>query len=349
MLRILLLLIAMKDIYALEVDEVLTSRLLKVSDSKKTVLVNRGSEDGLNERDHGKFFITKGVIARGILEKVSPTRSIWSLYRIVRSDELFPNKLLNLKITPSVDLTKDPTKAINTPQVETLPSSGTIQNEINFEDQQDLEALRDSGAVIESKSFENVSTNQSRSERTWETWSLLHLNSMSADVSYGQGGSSSSELSALDFSFGIEKYFQTQSFFKNISLSALVHIFKLSNTSISGVIQSTNVFEYGLGASYHFLSAPLAYGRFIGFGNVNFGIGDAKDSVNQEAASVTYSGSSNFFSLGLGFKYYLQSGFGARAILDYYRRSEIYDFSDSESDTKTVSGPRLLVGMSYRW
>ena len=99
-------------IFALEIDEKLSIRFLKVSNSKKTILINRGSEDGLAIGDHAKFFITTGVIARGVVEKVSPSRSIWSLYRVVDSVEITDGKVLNLKIASPVKITDDSTKLV---------------------------------------------------------------------------------------------------------------------------------------------------------------------------------------------------------------------------------------------
>lgn len=99
-------------VYSLEIDEKLTLRFLKVSDSKKTVLINRGGEDGIIVGDHAKFFITSGVIARGVVEKVSPQRSIWSLYRIIDNSEITEGKVLNLKIATPAKITTDPSKSL---------------------------------------------------------------------------------------------------------------------------------------------------------------------------------------------------------------------------------------------
>ena len=105
--------------FALEIDEKLTLRFLKVSSTKKTVLINRGGEDGLVVGDHAKFFITAGVVARGVAEKVSPSRSVWSLYRIVDEAEITQDKVLNLKIASPVKITDDPSKSL---KEEAIPS-----------------------------------------------------------------------------------------------------------------------------------------------------------------------------------------------------------------------------------
>ncbi|MBC7714750.1 MAG: hypothetical protein H7177_15495, partial [Rhizobacter sp.] len=100
------------NVSALEIDEKLTLRFLKVSATKKTVLINRGGEDGLVVGDHAKFFITAGVIARGVAEKVSPSRSVWSLYRVVDPQEITQDKVLNLKIATPVKITDDPSRSL---------------------------------------------------------------------------------------------------------------------------------------------------------------------------------------------------------------------------------------------
>ena len=42
----------------LEIDEKLTLRILDVSDTKRTILINRGLEDGLVVGDHAKLYLS---------------------------------------------------------------------------------------------------------------------------------------------------------------------------------------------------------------------------------------------------------------------------------------------------
>lgn len=97
---------------ALDVGEAMTVRLLDLSSSKKTVLVNRGLEDGISEDTHAKFFLTTGVVARGVAVKVAPNRSVWSIYRTIYPDEMVRGNVLQLGITRALETTDDPTKAI---------------------------------------------------------------------------------------------------------------------------------------------------------------------------------------------------------------------------------------------
>jgi hypothetical protein len=62
---LILLLLFPQLVFSLEIDEKLTLRILKISKTKRTILINRGIEDGLAEGDHAKFFDQSGVLARG--------------------------------------------------------------------------------------------------------------------------------------------------------------------------------------------------------------------------------------------------------------------------------------------
>ena len=96
--------------YSLEVDEKLTIRLLDASTTKKTLLTNRGLEDGLVKGDHAKFFTEEGVFARGVIVKVSPSRSVWSIYQLIRPEKVEKSFLANIKISTPVKVTQDKTK-----------------------------------------------------------------------------------------------------------------------------------------------------------------------------------------------------------------------------------------------
>ena len=103
----LLLILISFSASALEVDEKLTVRILKTSESKKTIMINRGIEDGLAEGDHARFLVTAGIVARAVVVRVSPTRSVWSIYRLVNADFLVNDSVMTIKITPPVKVTKD--------------------------------------------------------------------------------------------------------------------------------------------------------------------------------------------------------------------------------------------------
>jgi len=88
-------------------------RVLAISSSKKTILINRGREEGVKMGDHAKFSTPKdGYFARGVVSRVSPTRSVWSLYRIIKEEPIIENAVVTVKVASKVKLTKDESKSI---------------------------------------------------------------------------------------------------------------------------------------------------------------------------------------------------------------------------------------------
>lgn len=394
-MKILLVLstfIASSALFALEIDEKLTLRFLKVSNSKKTVLINRGAEDALALGDHAKFFITSGVIARGVVEKVSPSRSIWSLYRVVDPAEITDGKVLNLKIASPVKITVDPTKSMKEEEIpggtdsmsisdgESAADTGVSAPGISSEEKDELEGmgleetekpLKNGAKTKKSTSSSSSSTSTrpdkevsvmeetpvygTNTSKNWEVWGTLYVNSLSGTVEDGQetaATSTASTASAIDFSAGIERYFLTSdSFLKNTSLVIFAH--KRTLESGDSIKLSTDWFEFGGGVNYHFYNSAAAVNRLIGFAGVNAGAGsaDIKETVitNGVSTETPVSGSNTFFSAGVGAKYVLSNGFGVRALLDYYSSSETYDFGEDQTIKRTLSGPRVLFGASYRF
>ena len=95
---------------ALEIDSTFLARFLKFSDSKRTVLINQGLEAGLKEGDHAKISLPGGMVARAVVVKLAPTRSVWSVYRFVNQDKLVPQTVATFKITSAIKLTSDESK-----------------------------------------------------------------------------------------------------------------------------------------------------------------------------------------------------------------------------------------------
>nr|BDT28265.1 hypothetical protein BHI3_17310 [Bacteriovorax sp. HI3] len=377
------------NVSALEIDEKLTLRFLKVSSSKKTVLVNRGGEDGLVVGDHAKFFITAGVVARGVAEKVSPSRSVWSLYRIVDPNEITQDKVLNLKIATPVKITDDPSKSLKeepipggteTMNVEDNSADGAGSDEIVVSDADKDElkglGLEEDMSVGTTKSVpsktvssskktksapvieESAPVYSSNTSKTWEAWGTLYVNSLSGTVESDTTTSSSTAASGstIDFSAGIEKYFLTSSsFFKEFSLSLFAH--KRTIETGDDVKSTSDWFEYGVGANYHFYNSAASVNKLIGYGALTAGKGSASvksvSTTGGVATENTTDGTNTFFSVGVGAKYILNNGFGVRAILDYYHSSEEFEFDDGAGgtfvSTRTLAGPRVQFGLSYRF
>ncbi|MAF79125.1 MAG: hypothetical protein CME63_11525 [Halobacteriovoraceae bacterium] len=351
------------SLWALEIDEKLTTRFLKISRTKKTILLNRGLEDGLVVGDHAKFFLTAGVIARGVVVKASPTRSIWSIYRIIDDSSMYPDRVVNIKITRPLETTEDPSRSlydnsnstmtagteVMTMRGDSAPARVRTMDDLSAEDQRELGAM---GSLDqEAYSISGVNT-----ERTIEAFGLIQFSSLSTSVDEGGEGDYTGGDSTIDFSIGVEKYFNSpQSFLGKMSFFGIIHSGNYTTTSIQGSQVTSSVFEYGIGAHYHFGGSPLSYNKFIPFAGGSIGIGSVSDDVqvltaNSTTPSSTEEGTSSFISVAAGLKYFTRAGFGARVLIDYYQRSETYEIENSDENfAKTVAGPRILLGLAYRF
>jgi hypothetical protein len=397
------------NVSALEIDEKLTLRFLKVSETKKTVLINRGGEDGLVVGDHAKFFITAGVVARGVVEKVSPSRSVWSLYRIVDPNEITQDKVLNLKIASPVKITDDPSRSLKeevipggSDKLDIEPGAGGDESTDNTVNDADKVGNKDSikdadkdemselgmnedggGDEVDSLKVKPKTGNKSRSKiasgkmnsakptttsedtpeeyspnnnsKTWEVWGTLALNSLTGTVDSGgttNGGTSTgASNSSIDLSLGIEKYFlKYNNFLKEFSVGVALH--KVGVESGDQVKSKTDLFEYGANANYHFYNSAASINKLVGFATGTLGKGTstvASTSVVSGVATTTsVKGTTSFVSGGIGAKYILTNGFGVRAVFDYYKTTETYSFEDGTT-VRTLSGPRVQFGLSYRF
>lgn len=352
--------------YALDVDEKLTLRFLKVSASKKTILINRGAEDGLVVGNHAKFFLTAGVIARGVVEKVSPSRSIWSLYRIIDPGEITDGKVLNLKIGTPVKISEDSSKSLG----EELTSTGRERmsmsaKKMNSKKAKEVDAMEEDFDSQEeaaipvakintaSENKEYVATNSKLS--LWELWGNAGANMLSGnatDINIGTLASTTpSKSSAFDLSLGIEKYFyDMRSFFNQFTLTGFVH--SRSSTIGQDIQVAESLLEFGAGIRYHFSGTAGLTNTIMPFGLFDFGMGSITltntviSGTSTSESSVK--GSNKFFALGGGAKYVLRSGLGFKSIIDYYSSSETYAYT-STTGTRSLAGFRLQAGLSYRF
>lgn len=370
--------------HALEIDEKLTLRFLKVSNSKKTILINRGAEDGLAVGDHAKFFITSGVIARGVVEKVSPSRSIWSLYRVVDAAEITDGKVLNLKISSPVKITEDPSKSLKD---EPIPG-GTEKMDMNDgaagadtdvpvlddADQKELEGLgleeekptparparkaeKSVKKTNDAITVETISSDRLFNDRDWEIWGTLNMSMLSGtttDEANTTNSSTDVTNSRIDLMAGLEKYFSNSDseFWRNVSVQGFGNM--QMNKSGGGTTATAQHLGLGLGGSYHFFNPPNSINRFIGFGNISLGLGQNTLTTESDTTSTELKGSENFFSVGLGTKYYVSNGIGFRAILDFYHQSSGLDYpaegtTEERTVTTDLNGFRFQMGLSYRF
>ncbi|MFG1492444.1 hypothetical protein [Halobacteriovorax sp. ZH4_bin.1] len=355
---------------ALDIDEKLTFRILQTSTSKKTILMNRGLEDGLVIGDHAKFFITTGVFARAVCIKATPSRSVWSIYRIVKPNEIQRDKVANLKISSPVKLTNDRSKSLqatypggkqigepvdinrSAPQQRSAytQSQASSSYKDNYEEQSELEAIKTT----------SFSSNQTMSKPTPSK--ILDKN-MALNVSAGfnmlsgtydnVGVSTDTELSSLGFAGEFELFFpKSQSFLQKFSLKASVGYYSGSN----GISDSTSSsIDFGGAVNFHIFN-PLATNRFIPY--VEFGFGLSMTSLNeipQSAGSSTtesLSGSGTYMNFGGGIKYTLDSGFGFYAKGDYFSSSSTFSIETGGStveNTISLSGFRAIAGAYLRF
>jgi hypothetical protein len=96
-------------------------------------------------------------------------------------------------------------------------------------------------------------------------------------------------------------------------------------------------------------------GELIPFFHFGFNFGTLKSTYTpgQEAPAgntLSANGQHSGYSVGFGYKYFIWNGIGARAVIDYYIRSEQFSEDNNGIEfTKRVSGPRLMLALSYRF
>lgn len=362
--KVLLLssLLSFTSVSALEVDEKLTMRILDASVSKKTVLINRGLEDGLVVGDHAKFFITTGVIARGVVVKASPSRSIWSVYRLVKPQEVSKGLVANIKISTPVKLTNDSSKSIRALAVpanqmgepndvypdKKLTMNGTDASEVNA-------LLQDEESLPVVSSSSSAPSGSKATPHSLEISALLSMATVSGTYTNSTNSFDSSN-SSLSFTGAIEKYFPTsKSFLKNFSLKLIAS--RMSQETGTGVNNIATITDLGGGAAYYFGQGPHRSNSLMYFVDGAFGISTAnlevQDNVNStNNTSNTLDGGGSFFSVGVGAKYLVGNKFGAIGKLDYYKNTSTFDIDENGSittDELAIAGPRVMFGLFYRF
>lgn len=344
--------------FALEVDEKLTARILKTSDTRKTVMVNRGIEDGLAEGDHAKFIVTAGIIARGLVVKVSPTRSVWAIYRLVNADYIVNDSVVTLKITPPVKLTKDESQTL---VQEDVPSRVQVTDPTKLgiplaEGALD-EPEQDDFSASDLRALEGESSG-TIFEKNFEVFGMLNISGLSASTKTDIGSENmKSTQSSQHIGLGLELYSKNErAWYSSFSLSAQVSLVGLSNQSYTGGEVKNDVTEFEVGVNWHPGDLPSKTMTFIPYLHGGFAMGTVKSTAKPGFVSPPGSveesakGKTNGFSLGFGYKFYTSKGYAFRALLDYYMRAEKYDPDMLQQNyNKTVSGPRLTLGLGYRF
>ena len=349
--------------FALEVDEKLTVRLLKTSETRKTIMVNRGTEDGLVEGDHAKVIVTAGIVARGVCVKVSPSRSVWSIYRLVNADFIVNDAVMTIKISPPVKVTKDETQSIvqeDTPSKVTTGDAATLGIPL-ADGAQDLDANAAAAAAGTSegdlKALEDA-TPASIPEKNVEIFGMLNISGLAASTKTDSGNSSfNNSYSYHHIGLGGEFYAQRErEWYSHWSLFGNLNVMRLNSQSYNGTGTTNDVTDFEFGTNWHPTKLPSVTMEFIPYLHVGFSVGSVKSTytagneLNGASKELSASGMTQGFSAGFGYKYYTASGFGARVLLDYYLRSEAFKEDDAGNKfNRTVSGPRFMVGLGYRF
>lgn len=351
----LILLVLPLAVMALEVDEKLTIRIVKTSETRKTVMINRGTEDGLIEGDHAKFVVTAGIVARGVIVKVSPTRSIWSIYRLVNADFIVNDAVMTIKITPPVKITKDESQAL---VQEDTPSRAKSPTELGIplaDGAQDIVPAEEAAAEL--KALTEGEEAPSLVERTREIIGVINISGLTANSKTETGDDSfNSTYSYHHIGLGGEWYAQKErEWYSRFSVTGFLNIMRLNAQAYNGAGVTNDLTEFSIGANWHPTKMPSMAMAFIPYFHFSANMGTIKSTYSPGANNIggpefASTGSTSGFSAGLGYKFFTVQGFGARALLDYYFRTEKYKEDDLLNvHSRVVGGPRLMLGISYRF
>lgn len=339
---------------ALEVDEKLTVRVMKTSESRKTIMVNRGTEDGLVEGDHARFIVTAGVVARAVCVQVSPTRSVWSVYRLVNADLIVNDAVMTLKITPPVKLTKDESQTLVEEDTPTQVTNGPTSLGIPLAEGAEDMTNTPSGAVdaAELAALEETTIAQ----KNIEVFSNVNLSALTGKTTGASGiGAFTGSMNNFHVGLGGELYARKErDWYSRFSLLAGINLIRENAQSYEGTSVTNELTEVEFGTNWHPDKMPSLTSHFIPFLHFSFGIGRGKSTykggVSNVGAASNANSATTSFSLGYGYKYYTRAGVGFRAMIDYYQRAEKYKANESaQTFDRTVSGARIILGMSYRF
>ncbi len=345
--------------FGLEVDEKLTVRIVKSSESRKTIMVNRGTEDGLVEGDHAKFIVTAGIVARAVSVRVSPTRSVWSIYRLVNADFIVNDSVMTLKISPAVKITKDESQALVQEDVPSKLPSDPVALGIPLADgAQDAASLGADGLSSEDLKAMNASEEPvSILEKSIELIGMLNISGLTANSKTETNDQSyNSSQSTHHIGLGAEIYApRERTWYSRFSLGAFLNIVRENSQAYNGASVENDLTEFEVGTNWHPFALPSTTGEFIPYIHAGFNVGSVKSKYKPGSNTpggneFGANGATSGYSIGFGYKFYTMRGFGFRALFDYYTRSEKYKEDDQQFvHNKLVGGPRLMLGISYRF
>lgn len=353
-----MIILVAQSTFALEVDEKLTLRILKTSESGKTILINRGFEDGLVKGDHAKFFLSVGVVARGVLLKGSPTRSVWSIYRLVNKGYIRDDQVMNLKITAPVKVTKDESKTLVQDDTSAILKGDPRELNIPLAPGAD-DLSQEDKALLENRERLLVDRDSmiNLTDKNREVYTTFFYASYTTTATPDKSKTTyTSSESMTAITLGYEHYFKDEAlWFSRVSLLANLSMVKVGAMSHEGTATNDSSNEYGVGINVYPFKRPKFAGEFIYYGNFSLAMGSttttyrpghsAPDSVTDKSLS----GSILMYSFGAGVKYYTTKAYGARIQFDYISRADQFGSDGYDSWIKSRSGPRVVMGFSYRF
>ncbi len=191
-----------------------------------------------------------------------------------------------------------------------------------------------------------------------EVFSHLNISGLSSSTKSTADSYTGSQ-SSHQIGLGAELYSQRErDWYSRFSLFAAIDLYRLNAQAYNGAKTSNDVTEFSFGTNWHPGSLPSTINTFIPYFHLGASIGTAKSTfergnderVAASSNSWNANGSTTGFSLGFGYKFYTRQGFGARILADYYVRQEKYKADPQTSEfNRSVAGPRLSLGLSYRF
>ncbi len=347
------------DSYSLEIDQKLTLRILKTSSSKKTILINRGVEDGLVKGDHAKFYLSVGVVARGVLIKESPRRSVWSIYRLVNSPFIKEDQVMKLKITPAVKITNDESKML----VEEEPSFVTSDpRDIGIpiaEGADDLTSQRPQMTDAQMNKLLDARTNMSLLEFNKSVFGSLSFSNYSVETtSSNDGDKFTGDISNVAMLLGAELYFKEESsWFSRLSFQAFFELMRQSVMAYQGTTTENYTTAFGGAVHLYPMTRPSMVEKFIPYLGLKLSVGTSSSKYipGLEASEATIEekeldASVVSYDFLFGYKYFTRMKIGMYVELGFHLRGDQYA-EDSEGRTwvYSESGPNLSSGFSLRF
>lgn len=349
----------------------LTVRLLSHSESKKTVLINRGSDDGLSLGIQSQFSAESGVVARGELIELSPQRSLWSLYRLPQPELVTPDMILQLTQIPPVKLTSDESRnlireewqesMVGEERVKDLPFS-----ELPADIPLDLWKPSKRSQMAQQAQLQGAVNTQvtggelDLSDHPWEVSLRLALQSSSATTeTIDKTQRYEGDLSLTNFFLGIERFFpRAGSIFKRLSVTPFIEYQQMSLLSYEGTLSDTTLINLGALASLYLGSLHRAPGLVFDLhglfarGTIEDSVATGSRSLGTGAETSIVKGDSQTMGIGVGMKFYTSERWSLQANLDYLTRMdqfEIDPLNNNQAWDRESTGPRLQLGLGKRF